>query len=120
MCLMYRITKLDQEATEDDYTSEYEDVQDNTPDLRRGPPRASKQPINYKGMFIGNQDCGNNDYAFTLNIDCEDFISTPEYRTLSITTYISSEFMQETSHPCNYAAKIQAHKDNNPTYNEIL
>ena len=88
----------------DDDTHEHKDQQGNTPVLRRGPSRSSKQPINYKGMFGGNQHCNNfydNDCAFMsiLDIDGEYLLSTPIYRTLSSTTYVSLEEVQEMYHP---------------------
>ena len=63
---------------------EDEDAQHKVPTLRRGPPMLSRQTINYKGIFVNNYSVYDNDCAFlsTLDIDSEDFLSSPAYRTL--------------------------------------
>jgi hypothetical protein len=66
---------------------------------------------------IVESDCA---YLSTLDLDGPDFTSTPATRSLERKLYLSIDHTYEDIHPCAYAAKIQAHDEDNPTYSDIL
>ena len=62
-----------QEDLEDDEIYEHKDEQVNMPEIHRGAAHiSSKQPINYKGIFVGDEDFNNvyiRNCAFTSKLD---------------------------------------------------
>lgn len=100
---------------------------------RQQPSWKAKTGINYRGMFalfrkqanisdaitstIIESDCA---HLRSLDLNGQDFSSTPATRSLQRRSYLSIDSTYEDMHPLVYIAKIQAHDTDNPNYSDVL
>ena len=116
-------TEGDESEEEEDPEKELKNIA--TPTSRRGPARAAKVPISYRGMVGMKKEHPQQtvDSAFLGRIDlCNDhtfsFSSASSYFTRD--TYLSEDGTMEDIHPCAFTAKVQTHDQDNVTYKDIL
>jgi hypothetical protein len=96
-----------------------------TPTPRRGPARAAKVPMSYRGMVCMKKEHPQQtvDSIFLGRIDlCDDhtFSFSSAFNYFTRDTYLSEDDTMEDIHPCAFTTKVQTHNQDNPTYKDIL